>query len=327
MFFVMMLVLIIAFIIAVYCLYAYVFCNPVKKRPDVYDIPESNLYKTYRNRMSEAIEDMGKMPYEDVSIVSLDGYRLYGKLYIIKADAPLMIFFHGYHGVAEWDGYGFFKICRRKGLNILMVDERAHGKSEGNSITFGIKERYDCKLWTEYVVRRFGKEQDIILGGVSMGAVTVMMSAELGLPENVKAILSDCGYSEPAAIIKETIRKMKLPVKPIYFLVKMGARIFGHFNLEETTTVKAIGEVQIPTLFIHGKQDSIVPVSMCKELYESCGAKKECILIEGADHANSAMTDYETYEKAVMGFISTKTTAKMSKDAKILTCHILAENI
>ena len=206
--------MVVIFTAALYYLYYAIFCYPLKKRSDVHDIPESRLYKIHRNNMLEVVNEMENTPFEEVSICSTDGYRLYGKLYHIKENAPLMLFFHGYHGTYAWDGYGVFQICRNNGINILMVDERTHGKSEGKATTFGIRERYDCKLWTEYAVSRFGEKTDLILAGVSMGAATVMMASTLGLPENARAIVADCGFSEPAAIIKETIRKMKLPVKP-----------------------------------------------------------------------------------------------------------------
>jgi len=299
-------VLAVSFLIIIgssFCLYRFIFCHPIKHRPDAHHIPDSNLYRNYRDKMSDVVRNMEEMDYEEVSILSTEGYRLYGKLYNFQKNAPLLIFFHGYHGVSGWDGYGFFKICRNNKINLLMIDERAHGKSEGNVITFGIKERYDCKLWTDYAVERFGKNTDIILAGVSMGAASVIMSCELGLPENVRAMVADCGYSEPAAIIKETIRNMKLPVAPIYWLVNLGAHLFGHFALDETTVLKAVSTLQIPVLFIHGGLDSIVPLSMNDEIYERCTGKKERIVIEGADHANSAMTDYEAYEEAVMGFL------------------------
>jgi len=289
--------------VSMYGLYRVVFCHPLRRRPDVRCIPDSNLYRAYKDRMLECLEDMEKTPCEEVSILSMDGLRLYGKLYQMKKGAPLLISFHGFHGTYAWDGYGFFKLCKKNGFNILMVDERAHGKSEGNVITFGVMERYDCKLWAEYARKRFGKDTDIFLAGVSMGAASVMMSYELGLPGNVKAIIEDCGYSEPAAIIKETIRAMKLPVKPLYQLLKFCARFFGHFDLEAADAVRAVRQLTIPILFIHGAKDSVVTPSMGAELYDACKAKKEYVLIAGADHANSAMTDYETYEKAVLRFI------------------------
>lgn len=322
--FVIVVSLLLFIVTIVYGLYRCVFCHPRKKRPDVRYIPDSNLYRTYKDQMLEVVDEMEKTSWEEVSIFSLEGLRLFGKLYLtdtiqcpseemgrvydqrvcnMKKNAPLIIFFHGYHGLDAWDGYGFFKLCRKNGFHLLMVDERAHGKSGGNVITFGIKERYDCKVWAEYAAKRFGEDTHIFLAGVSMGAASVIMSSELGLPENVKAIIADCGYSEPGAIIKETIRTMKLPVKPIYQLIKLGAHLFGRFDLEEAAALHAIERLDIPILFIHGSQDSIVPPAMGEALYEACKAKKERVLIEGADHANSAMTDYGTYEKAILQFL------------------------
>lgn len=299
--------------VAEYMLYIFVFSHPVRKRPNAHHIPESELYKVYRDIMLDVVKEAETIPYEEVSIQSYDGLRLHGKYYAIKRDAPLVIFFHGYHGVSSWDGYGFFRICMNNGINLLMVDERAHGKSEGNIITFGLKERFDCKLWVEYVAKHFGEKTDIILAGVSMGATSVLMASELGIPPNVCCIISDCGFSEPAAIIKETIRSMKLPVKPVYYFINWGAKLFGHFNLEETTALNAVKKIKVPVLFIHGNNDHIVPIYMCEELYENCAGRKEKVLIEGANHANSAMTDYETYEKAVMEFLK--------KQCKLSNCY------
>lgn len=293
----------VVFWLTVYGLFWYIFCHPVRKRPDAHRISESTLYKKYRGIMQEGVAATEKLPAEDVSIVSFDGCRLCGKLYTFKENAPLLIFFHGYHGVPAWDGFGFFKICKRHGINILMADQRAHGKSGGRYITFGIRERYDCKQWADYAEKRFGGEKALVLAGVSMGAASVMMSSELGLPKNVKALLADCGYSEPAAIIKETVRKMDLPVKPVYVLIRLGARVFGRFDLEEATALGAVRKLHIPVLFLHGKQDSVVSLTMSDELYEACAGTKERVFIESADHANSAMTDFSAYESAVLKFL------------------------
>lgn len=292
-----------AVFLLMYGLYRYAFCLSLRKRPDVRRIPDSRLYRDYRQTMLEVVEEMDQTSYETVSISSQDGLLLCGRLYIIKEDAPMIIFFHGYHGTAAWDGYGFFRICRENSINILMADERAHGKSEGSVITLGIMERCDCKSWSKYVAERFGENTDIFLAGVSMGAASVIMSSELDLPRNVRALIADCGYSRPATMLMETVKSMKLPVKPIYLFLKHGARLFGHFDLEGCTALEAVEKLKIPILFIHGAQDSIVPSFMGEELYNACTGRKAWTLIEKADHANSAMTDYQAYEKSVLHFI------------------------
>ena len=290
-------------VLSIYVLYRVVFCHPLRVRPNARQVPDSNLYRAHKDKMLKVIEDMERTSCEEVGIFSEDGLWLCGKLYHGKKDAPLILFFHGYHGMAVWDGYGIFQLCKANGFHLITIDERAHGKSEGSVITFGIKERYDCKLWTEYAVKRFGEGTNIFLAGVSMGAASVMMSSTLGLPGNVRGIIEDCGYSGPADIIKETIRAMKLPVKPVYQLIKLSAHLFGHLDLEADTALQSVQQSNIPILFIQGARDSVVPPSMGEELYEACKSPKEWVLFEGADHANSAMTDYETYEKVILEFI------------------------
>ena len=96
---------------------------------------------------------------------------------------------------------------------------------------------------------------------------------------------------------------MKLPVKPVYSLIKLGAYIYGHFNLEEMSPLTAVKQLNIPVLFIYGSNDSIVPAAMSEELFKNCPEKKEKIIIYNADHANSAMTDYDKYQKSIITFL------------------------
>lgn len=166
--------------------------------------------------------------------------------------------FHGYHGTFLWDGLGSFRFCRKNHINLLVVDERSHGKSADQIITFGIRECKDVKCWADYAAKRF-PEKSLILSGVSMGSASVMMASVLSLPSSVKALICDCGYTAPAEIIKETIRSFHLPVSFCYALLHFGARIFGHFNLSESTALSAVKQTKLPILFIHGDHDSIVP--------------------------------------------------------------------
>lgn len=54
------------------------------------------------------------------------------------------------------------------GLNVLLVDQRSHGESEGRLITFGVKERRDVVTWIDYVLEHFGDDTEIFLSGLSM---------------------------------------------------------------------------------------------------------------------------------------------------------------
>ena len=97
---------------------------------------------------------------------------------------------------------------------------------------------------------------------------------------------------------------MKLPIGPIMSLINFSAKVFGKFNLKSAAPLEAVKKNKIPTIFIHGEKDFIVPTEMGKELYENAIAEKKLVLFENASHANNALTDFELYEKEVVAFIS-----------------------
>ena len=129
------------------------------------------------------------------------------------------------------------------------------------------------------------------------------MAADLDLPKNVVGILADCGYSSPREIIQKVIREMGLPVKVCYPFVKLGARLFGGFDLEETSAIEAIKKCKIPVLFIHGGADAYVPCEMTLACFESCPAPKKLHITPSAGHGLCFMVDKEGYLRAFKEFV------------------------
>lgn len=249
------------------------------------------------------MEQLKEITAEDVFINSFDGLKLHGRYYHVKDGAPLDIQFHGYNGNAMRDFCGGNKISRESGHNSLLIDQRAHGMSQGKTISFGINERKDCLSWVRYAVERFGEDTEIVLSGVSMGAATVLMASDLGLPKNVKAIVADCGYSSPKAIINKVMRDSGLPDKLMYPFVWLGAMVFGKFNLTESSAVSAVPESDVPILIIHGGADDFVPCYMAEEIYKACRSEKKLLIVPGAGHGMSYLVDKDLYEKTVKDFI------------------------
>mgnify|MGYP001117318828 CR=1 FL=1 len=157
--------------------YRKAFYSPEERKEDIYALPQGEQYENERQRMLSLIREMDEIPYEAVSISAQDGTKLAARYYHVRDGAPLQIQFHGYRGTALRDFCGGNKLARESGQNTLVVDPRAHGKSGGTTITFGIRERWDCLSWVEYVNQRFGSDTPIFLSGVSMGAATVLMAS------------------------------------------------------------------------------------------------------------------------------------------------------
>ena len=256
-----------------------------------------------KRRSRELIEKLISLPYENVYIQSRDGLRLHARYYHSNDGAPLQIQLHGYKSVSVRDFSGGALECLKRGHNLLLVDQRAHGESEGAVISFGINERFDVKDWIEYSINRFGDKTKIVLCGISMGAATVLMASELDLPENVIGILADCPYSSPGEIIKKVVRDMKLPAWILYPFIKLSAKIICGFDLEAASAPDAVKRTKIPILLIHGEADSFVPVEMSDKI-AAAGKTVTYKRIADAGHGLSFIVNYETYIASLDAFLN-----------------------
>ena len=128
------------------------------------------------------------------------------------------------------------------------------------------------------------------------------MASGKSLPPNVVGILADCGYNSPKDILKKIIKQIGLPVSIGYFLVKMGARLYGHFDLEETSPEEALKNCKVPVIFYHGENDDFVPCEMSRINYEACHCKKALVTIPEAGHGLSFPVDSEKYISTLKDF-------------------------
>lgn len=283
--------------------YRKAFFSARNRKENPYALPQGEQYIKEKQRMISLIREMEAIPYEQVYICAFDGKKLAARYYHVRDGAPLQIQFHGYRGTALRDFCGGNKLAREAGQNTLVVDQRAHGKSEGGTITFGIRERRDCLTWIEYANQRFGTHIPIFLSGVSMGAATVLMAAEFDLPDNVVGIIADCPYSSPEAIIRKVCREdMKLPPAISMPFIRLGAMLFGRFNLRETNAVEAVRRTHIPILLLHGEDDRFVPCDMSREICEACTGSVTRVTFPDAGHGLSYIVDTKGYEQAVSQF-------------------------
>lgn len=295
--------LILLVIITSFLSFRMVFYQTREQKARVPDFPETDQYIPYRERMIALYNEIQTIPFEEVRIVSSDSTPLYGRFYKGKEGAPTDIMFHGYRSLSYRDFCAGHKIARDKGHNILLVDQRAHGLSGGNILTFGIKEKEDLLCWVNYVTAS-SPDAEIYLYGVSMGASTVLAATELRLPENVKGVVADSPYSSPKEIIKKVCRDIKVPVLIAYPFIMLGAFLFGGINLRDGGAKKAVKKAAVPILIIHGIDDRFVPHSMGKEIYDNIPGEKSFLSVKGAGHVTSYFVDTPSYEKAVSDFLN-----------------------
>jgi len=265
-------------------------------------VPGGKEYAPFRQQMETWVRRAREMPYEEMTVTSFDGLKLTAKYYEYAPGAPIELMFHGYRGTAERDLSGGIARCFRLGHSSFLVNQRSSPGSEGNVISFGINEHKDCMTWLDFMIQHFGPDVKIILCGISMGASTVMMAADKPLPPNVVGILADCGYSSPKEIIKKVMVGMKLPPNLAYPFVELGASLYGHFDLEETSPIEALKNASVPVIFFHGEEDGFVPCEMSRQCYDACTSQKKLVTVPGAGHGLCYSVAPEKYLEALREF-------------------------
>lgn len=266
-----------------------------------FEFLETEPVKPYRELIIQYIKDAAALPYEKVWTKSFDGLNLCARLYVNDPKAPFDILFHGYKSGSIKDFSGGINLSLKNGHNVLLVDQRAHGDSEGNIISFGINERFDVVSWVNYLIDRFGNEILIGLYGISMGAATVIMASELDLPKNVKLVVADCPFSSAEDIIIKVTSETKCPLFLLKMFLPMSAKILGKFNIRASSAVKAAKNAKVPILLIHGKGDDLVPFSMSEKI-KGNNDKVEFHPFDCNVHGLSYIFETEKYEQLVKDF-------------------------
>lgn len=255
------------------------------------------------DELRQSAKKLESQTCETVEIVSHDGERLVGHWFPTEHAKRTIIAMHGWRSSWSSDFGMIADFWHSQDCNVLYAEQRGQGSSGGEYMGFGLLERFDCLDWIDWVNVRLGTGIPVYLGGVSMGATTVLMAAGLTLPENVHGIIADCGFTSAHAIWKHVAENNL----HIHYGIRAAAandlckkRI--QIGTNEYTTMDALKECQIPVLFIHGTDDTFVPVEMTYENYKSCKALKKLFVVPGADHGMSYYVDKDGYEAAVKDF-------------------------
>ena len=265
---------------------------------------ELSSYKSFKKEILAGRDWVLAHHPEEVVTHSFDGLRLVGDFLPVENARGTLLLFHGWRGGTVADFGVSLSYYSGLGLNILLVHERAQGKSEGRFMTFGIKERHDVHTWVTWHNDRFGTDVPVLIGGLSMGATTVLMACGEPFPENVRGVIADCGFTTPHDIISAVGRSMHLPSRLLVPMVDLHARLLVGIRLKEYSTIDAMRQTNLPVLFIHGESDGFVPCEMTRRNYEACASKdKTLLLVPEAGHGQSYPKQPERYRAAVKAFV------------------------
>ena len=273
--------------------------DPLYRRMTAKKSYDDIFTESQRALVREAREWLNAQPLEEVTITSHDGLKLKGHLLTCENAKRTELLLHGWREPWQADMGMMTRYQHNHNCNVLIIEQRSHGDSEGEYIGFGVLERHDCKAWAEYICERFGEDLPLYLGGVSMGAATALMATGLDLPKNVKGIIADAGFTSPRAIVAHVLtKKIHLP-ENLVGVIDLFNRAKAGYSYSEYSTVDALKENTLPILFVHGDEDNFVPLAMTLENYLACKAPKDLLIVEGAGHGMAYLVDPEAYEDAL----------------------------
>ncbi|WP_407638888.1 alpha/beta hydrolase [Bacillus niameyensis] len=240
---------------------------------------------------------------EMVRVKSHDKLNLNGFFYENKKPhRKWAIVVHGYSGNSK-QMLRYVRNFFEKGYHVLAPDLRGHGQSEGDYIGMGWHDRKDMLRWIDYIIEK-DSNAEIVLFGISMGGATVMMTSGEQLPDNVKVIVEDCGYSSVMDVFTYQLYDLfHLPKFPVMNAANTITKIRAGYDLKEASAINQIAKSQTPILFIHGDADTFVPFAMLEEVYNAANVEKDKLIIPGAGHGEAEMVDPETYWNKVWKFV------------------------
>lgn len=251
--------------------------------------------------MRRARDQLEALPREEAEITASDGVTLRGDYWDRGADRTVLLF-HGYRACAMLNCGVQAAAFARRGWNVLLPDQRAHGRSGGDHTLLGLRERRDVKSWTEWAAARPGVKA-LAVYGVSMGAASAAYASDQLDPQKVRALILDCGFLSPYDQMSMDCTQRHLPTPVLMPLVRLLARLFYGEDLAERVT-EHLPRAAIPAFFLHGTADETVPYGVGRTVYASCTAPKAFFTGKDAGHTMCFPTERESAEEALFSFLS-----------------------
>ncbi|MCF0133255.1 MAG: alpha/beta fold hydrolase [Blautia sp.] len=239
---------------------------------------------------------------QDRYIYSEDGLRLHGYFLKTLHAKRVVILCHGYRGNSFSDFAHVARFLYENECDLLFIDQRCCGQSEGEYITFGAKEKKDVRDWVYYLAKQ--SELPIYLFGESLGAASVLMASEYRLPKQVHGIIADCGFCSMKKQMKDMASKWFHINRIDLLLLQLMhyGKLVADFQVEEADTLLPLQRNMIPVLLFHGENDTFVYPENSRINYKRCNSEKELVMIPNAKHMCAGYEEPELYREKITAF-------------------------
>lgn len=198
--------------------------------------------------------------------------------------------------------YYFAEPFQKAGCNVLVIDNRAHGLSEGRYSCLGFKEYRDVLKWCELLHDTFGNEK-IILHGICIGSSTALFTlTDSACPDYIRGMIGEGMYINFYESLKNHMIEQKRPIYPFIFVIVFWIRLFSGAAIMSDGPLRRIGKLKKPILFLHSLEDTYSVPEYARKLYDSCPSEKQIVWFPTAKHSRIRINHTEKYDAAVTEF-------------------------
>ena len=237
----------------------------------------------------------------DVHIVR-DGLNLYGEYYDFGGERCAVIL----SGRTESLRYGYYFAIpyAENGCNVLVIDQRAHGLSDGMFNTVGFEESRDAVAWLKYMRDEFNIKS-FVLHGICIGAATGMFALNNDeCPDCVDGIVTEGMFSRFSESVKNHMIEQK---RPVFITLGLMDKWMIHYTGHSMKygPLDIISGIDTPLLMLHSREDIYSTPEYAKKLYDASGAvTKRLVWFEHGRHSMLRPTDTELYDRSIAQFLS-----------------------
>lgn len=275
----------------------------VRNKPEKWgrecSIPED---EEYRQMFDEGLEwnELYKDKKKEVEITS-EGYKLVGEYFDFGASKAVIII-AGRMESLLYDYY-FAEPYRKSGYNVLVIDNRAHGLSEGKHNSLGQKEYKDILAWGKLLHDTFGN-RGVVLHGICIGSAAALFAlTDKNCPDYMEAMVAEGMYTTFYESFKNHMIEDKHPLFPFALEVMLHIRIFSGVNVLTNGPIKRIDKLDRPILFLHSKMDTFSLPEKAEELFEKCSGKKKIVWYNRGAHSRIRANNKKEYDEAIESFL------------------------
>jgi len=280
------------------------FNNLVRTSPEkwgrVCSAPENEEQVSMWNSGCEWAE-AHKAAMTEVSIEN-EGFKLYGEFYDFGSKRCVIIL----PGRCECLMYSYYfaQTYTKTDCNVLVIDTRSHGKSDGIYNSIGVAEKSDVKAWARYINQNFGVEE-VYLHGICVGSSAGILAMSDGdCPDCIKGMITEGCFTT----FRETFKRHMIvdhhPVFPVLDLVMHHIKTHTGARAVKDSPIRHVRRLNQRMLFIFGEKDLFSLPEKSKELFEACSSPdKHIVWFAKGGHSHLRINNTDEYDQAIIDFL------------------------